>query len=165
MSAEQLVSTLEKLHKLHISLFDLSVKKTDIIKSGDMDKLDQSLKDEQKHIAAINTIEAERQKQAQKFLQIRQGSMQKSPTISECLQFATMEEKELLYNAQEKLIDIIQQLKERNDLNQKLTYQSLQFVNMNLSLMQPQRDQATYSRPTNNTKQHSGQRSMFDSKA
>ncbi|BCB05703.1 flagellar protein FlgN [Bacillus sp. KH172YL63] len=164
MSATNLLTNLEKLYKLHKSLFDLSVNKTDVIKKGEMIELDRVLKEEQKHLAAINTVEAERQREAAQYLQLRGISMNGTPTISQCIEHSTQEEQESLANWQQKLIGMIDDLKVRNELNQKLVYQSLQFVNMNLSIMQPQPEQSTYSRP-NGERKSPGGRSMFDSKA
>ena len=77
MSATNLTTTLEKLYKLHKSLFDLSVNKTDVIKKGDMSELDRVLKDEQKHLAAINTVEAERQRESSHYLQSQGSAFQR----------------------------------------------------------------------------------------
>ena len=164
MSANNLIATLEKLYKLHKSLFDLSVNKTDVIKKGDMTELDRVLKDEQKHLAAINTVEAERQRESSHYLQSRGVPVTEAPTISQCIEHSSYEEREALAQWQQKLVMIIEELRGRNELNQKLVYQSLQFVNMNLSMMQPQPDQSTYSRP-NGEKKSPASRSIFDSKA
>ena len=159
-----LVTTLEKLYKLHKSLYDLSVQKTDVIKKGDMNELDQMLKEEQKHLAAINTIEIERQQQSVLYLQSQGIQSVDAPTISQCIEHSLDDDREELLTWQQKLVSIIDELKNRNELNQKLVYQSLQFVNMNLSMMQPQPDQSTYTRPNGEKNSPSG-RSMFDSKA
>ncbi|MBW3110862.1 flagellar protein FlgN [Bacillus sp. MCCB 382] len=164
MSANNLIATLEKLYKLHKSLFDLSVNKTDVIKKGDMSELDRVLKDEQKHLAAINTVEVERQRESSHYLQSRGVATTEAPTISQCIEHSSPQEKETLAHWQQKLVGIIGELKVRNELNQKLVYQSLQFVNMNLSMTQPQPDQTTYSRPNGEKKIPSSQ-SLFDSKA
>ncbi|PFA67359.1 flagellar protein FlgN [Bacillus sp. AFS015802] len=164
MSATTLITALEKLYKLHKSLFDLSLNKTEVIKKGDMSELDRVLKDEQKHLAAINTVEAERQRESTQYLQSRGVLLNEAPTISQCIEHSSPQEQETLVQWQEKLVDIIGELKAKNELNQKLVYQSLQFVNMNLSMTQPQPDQSTYSRP-NGEKKSPASRSIFDSKA
>ncbi|MGM0855020.1 MAG: flagellar protein FlgN [Bacillota bacterium] len=164
MSATKLMTTLEKLYKLHNSLFGLSVSKTDVIKKGDMSELDRVLRDEQKYLAAIHTVEAERQRESSHYLQSRGVHLSEPPTLSQCIEHSSSGEQEKLAHWQKKLVDIIGELKVQNELNQKLIYQSLQFVNMNLSMMQPQPDQSTYSRPNGEKPSPSG-RSMFDSKA
>ncbi|OXS58512.1 FlgN protein [Bacillus sp. V-88] len=164
MSATSLIATLEKLYKLHKSLFDLSVNKTDVIKKGDMSELDRALKDEQKHLAAIHTVEAERQRESSSYLQSRGVPFIEAPTISQCIEHSSLQEQEMLAYWQQKLVSIIEELKAQNELNQKLVYQSLQFVNMNLSMTQPQPESSTYSRP-NGEKKAPASRSIFDSKA
>ncbi|MGR3765858.1 flagellar protein FlgN [Rossellomorea sp. NS-SX7] len=164
MSASTLIATLEKLYKLNKSLMDLSVKKTDVIKRGDMEGLDNLLKDEQKHIAAINTVENERQRQSASYLKPLGLLTEEQPTLSQCIEYSAQEDKHVLQDWHHKMTELISELKERNELNQKLVYQSLQFVNMNLSIMQPQEQQSTYARP-NSEKKAPPQRSMFDSQA
>ncbi|UTE77314.1 flagellar protein FlgN [Rossellomorea sp. KS-H15a] len=164
MSATNLITTLEKLYKLHKSLFDLSVNKTDVIKKGDMSELDHVLKGEQKHLAAINTVEAERQRESSHYLQVRGVPFNEDPTISQCIEHSPPQEQETLAHWQQKLVGIIGELKGQNELNQKLVYQSLQFVNMNLSMTQPQPESSTYTRP-NGEKKAPASRSIFDSKA
>ncbi|UXH43423.1 flagellar protein FlgN [Rossellomorea vietnamensis] len=164
MSATNLIATLEKLYKLHKSLFGLSVSKTDVIKKGDMSELDRVLMDEQKHLAAINTVEAERQRESSHYLQSRGVPFNEAPTISHCIEHSAPQDQETLAHWQGKLLGIIGELKDQNELNQKLVYQSLQFVNMNLSMTQPQPEQSNYSRP-NGEKKAQTSRSIFDSKA
>jgi flagellar biosynthesis/type III secretory pathway chaperone len=164
MSASALVATLEKLYKLNKSLFDLSIRKTDVIKGGDIEGLDHLLKDEQKHIAAINMVDNERQRVSADYLKTLDLLTEEPPTISQCIEYSPPGDQTVLREWQIKLTDLVSQLKERNELNQKLIYQSLQFVNMNLSAMQPQDQQSTYARP-NGEKKAPVQRSIFDSQA
>ncbi|MHA7138078.1 flagellar protein FlgN [Rossellomorea arthrocnemi] len=164
MSATNLTKTLEKLYKLHKSLFDLSVNKTDVIKKSDMGELDNVLKGEKKHLAAIDMVEADRQRESIHYLQSRGVHLNEPPTISQCIEHSSPEEQEMLGQWQQKLVGILGELKSQNELNQKLVYQSLQFVNMNLSIMQPQSEPLTYSRSNGEKKIPAG-RSMFDSKA
>ncbi|MEL3970957.1 flagellar protein FlgN [Rossellomorea oryzaecorticis] len=164
MSATTLIATLEKLYKLNKSLFDLSVKKTDVIKGGDMEGLDHLLKDEQKHIAAINMVENDRQRESAEYLRTMDLLTEEPPTLSQCIEYSPPGDQAVLRDWQIKLTELVSLLKERNELNQKLVYQSLQFVNMNLSAMQPQDRQSTYSRP-NGEKKAPAQRSIFDSQA
>ncbi|KMY55512.1 hypothetical protein AC623_17495 [Bacillus sp. FJAT-27231] len=156
MSAGKLIDTLAKMDRLHEMLLALCEKKTDIIKRNDMDGLDQLLKDEQKYTAAIQTLEVERQREAEKV------AGKAEATIEDCISAATEADKERLAKLQTSLLERLKQLKELNDLNQKLIYQSLQFVSMSMSMLQPQPQQATYTHPA----KHAGQRpkrSMFDS--
>ncbi|WP_404356196.1 flagellar protein FlgN [Cytobacillus firmus] len=158
MSAEALTATMEKLHKLHKSLYELAVKKTDMIKTGDMDALNQMLKDEQAHIAAIGKMEQERQRVSQDLVPDLP-----SPSLGDCLSMLSEEDKHPLNGLKDQLSMLIQELKERNQLNQQLIYQSLQFVNMSMSLVQPQQNQSlNYVHPQANKIKHP--QGMFNSK-
>ena len=61
MSITTILALLDNLEKLHKSLLGLANDKTAIITKGDMEGLDQLLKDEQSHLAAIVQIEKQRQ--------------------------------------------------------------------------------------------------------
>lgn len=139
MSAEKLISTMEKLLKLHKSLYEIALRKTEIVKIGDMDALNQSLKDEQTHIEAINQLENGRKMIAASFA----PGIDK-PTIDDCLKRINGTEHERLSRLRYELLDMIEQIQQRNNLNQQLIYQSLQFVNLSLSLVLPQQDDFNY---------------------
>lgn len=74
MSIATIVVTLEKLEKMHKSLLELALAKTEYIKQGDMEKLDQLIKNEQAHVAAINTLEQQRQSMVTDYLEQRNCS-------------------------------------------------------------------------------------------
>lgn len=161
MSSELLLASMEKLCKLHKSLYELAVKKTDIIKAGDMDALNQLLKDEQAHIAAIDRMEKERQKAAKAFAQHLD-----QPTVTDCMDRLSTAEQDKAVRITDDLTEIVNNLKEQNQLNQQLVHHSLQFVNVSMSLLRPQPENINYGPPTKN-KQTSEKNSqgMFNSKA
>jgi flagellar biosynthesis/type III secretory pathway chaperone len=145
MSAEALTAAMEKLLKLHKSLYELAVKKTDIIKTGDMDALNQMLKDEQAHIAAISRLDKEREKAAH-FI----APMLESPTVSDCLNLLSQPERLKLAAITEELAGLVYELKEQNFLNQQLVHHSLQFVNISINLLRPQPETMNYGPPARN---------------
>lgn len=158
--SEQLIAVLEKLYKLHESLYKLSLEKTTIIKENDMEILQKILKDEQTHIAAINTLEVERQRLAKEFLHT-----DKDVTITDCIETAPLEIKEKLSSLQTNIINIIEKLKDQNELNQSLIYLSLQYVNMTLDMIQPKPESYTYGRPNTPKAPQKPSFIAFDSKA
>lgn len=158
MSATALITAMENLLKLHKSLNELAMKKTEIIKAGDMPALDQMLKDEQSHVAAIEKMEQLRQAACSKVVQ------QEKPTLEECLPFLEEDIKNNALTLKDSLVKEVEALQERNQLNQQLIYQSLQFVNMSMSLLQPQSVQNfNYTNPKRN--QSKPQKGMFNSRA
>lgn len=160
MSAETLISIMNKLLKLHKSLYEISVKKTDIVKKGDMESLTLILKDEQTHMAAIAKFEQERSAEAKQILPAFEN-----PTLYDIADHAIPAEKDLLLSLKEELIGIINEIKARNELNQQLIHQSLQFINFSKSIVMPQEKEFNYGPPTGKKSQPGQSTGMFNSKA
>jgi flagellar biosynthesis/type III secretory pathway chaperone len=158
MSAAKVITIMEKLCALHEILYQLEQEKEKIVKENNVDGLNKLLAKEQKYIAAIQTMERERKKVVANWLG------QENATISDCIEKAVDKEKEKLFQLREKLIDIVESLKQQNHLNQQLIYQSLQFITFSLNLLHPQPKDTTYSPPNQKMKERHG-RSLFDSKA
>jgi flagellar biosynthesis/type III secretory pathway chaperone len=157
MSAEKLIATMDKLLKLHKSLYEIAQKKTEIVKIGDIEALNQTLKDEQSHIAAISKLESDRQKMAADLVP---GT--EKPTIEDCLSRVDGNTCEILTHLRTELQQVIAQMKQRNELNQQMLLQSLQFVNFSLNVMRPQAANFTYGPNAGKSNQYA---SLFNSKA
>ena len=71
MSIEKIVATLEKLEKMHKSLLELAIAKTEFIKINDMENLDKLIKNEQAHVAAIDKLEQQRQLMVTDYLRAK----------------------------------------------------------------------------------------------
>ncbi|MEK3764713.1 flagellar protein FlgN [Solibacillus sp. FSL K6-4121] len=147
MSIANIVVTLEKLEKMHKSLLELALAKTEYIKQGDMEKLDQLIKNEQAHVAAINTLEQQRQSMVTDYLRAKGIALTDTPSVADVIKAAENSgSKEALVNVRERLVALLNQLKMQNDLNQKMVLNSLQFINVTLDAMRPQRtEQFNYS--------------------
>lgn len=166
MSTEAICSTLTKLERMHKSLLELAIKKTEIITVGDIEALDQMLKDEQAHVAAIDKLEQQRQKQVTDYLEAKGLASTDKATVADVIEAAEQQtEKDTLLAVRNRLLQMINDLKNQNDLNQKLVFQSLQFVNFTLDALQPRPEQINYSgnevRGTNTV----AKKSYFDSQA
>ncbi len=157
MSAQTIITVLEKLIKLHKSLNQLAEKKTTIIKEGNTDALTALLVDEQKHVKAITQIEKERE---QAVLAFMSG---KKATIDEVIEVANSNEADTLRRLKAELLTEVMKLKEQNELNQQLLITSLQFVNLSLDLLRPQ--DRNYNYDKTNQEPPKNMKSMFDSKA
>ena len=148
MSITNIIATLEKLEKMHKSLLELAIAKTDYIKQGDMEKLDQVIKNEQAHIAAIDTLEQQRLAMVTDYLRAKGFAFTDIPTVADVIEAAHDEEAiEGLITIRERLMELLGKLKVQNDLNQKMVFNSLQFVNITLDAMRPQQrtEQFNYS--------------------
>lgn len=149
---------------LHKSLLEIAYKKTEAIKTGDMDSLNQLLKDEQAHVAGISQLEQQRQLEVTDYLRAKGIAPIDNPTVVHVLENTnTEEEKEQLSAARKQLLLTLETLKNQNDLNQKLTLQSLQFVNLTLDMLKPKPDQINYSK--SEVRGPSKDKTYFDSQA
>lgn len=157
MTLQPVIVIMEKLLALHEGLLQLALKKTDIVKSGDAKELQQLTKEENKFVKAIGQLEQERL-----ALTANIGT---GATISALIEKATKLEADKLLPLKNKLTDVIKQLQERNELNEGLLQQSLQFVQVTLNSINPEPTSVTYEGAATGKKPAAPTRSMFDSKA
>ncbi|MGM9929671.1 MAG: flagellar protein FlgN [Bacillus sp. (in: firmicutes)] len=163
MSAAAIIEQLDVLIKLHEHLNTLAVQKTEVIKKGDMERINKLLNEEQKYVKAIQQVENKRQQYVQDFF--KQGrTLQLAPNLLDVIEAAPQPEKETLTKQRSQLLQIVEELKNHNSLNQQLIYHSLQYVNVSLDLLRPQQTNLNYSK-TNTGNQRQASRGMFDSKA
>ena len=165
MSTTTILATLGSLEKLHKSLLKLAYDKTALIKNGDMEALDQLIKDEQAHLAAISQMDVKRQVDVAEYLTNQGRSVPQNPTVADIIQAAPEAEKNTLEEARDRLLHAIHDLKWQNDLNQKLTYQSLQFVNLSLDMVRPRPESVNYSKTEIKGQAQSKEQTTFDSQA
>ncbi|MYL33969.1 flagellar protein FlgN [Pontibacillus yanchengensis] len=165
MSIQSIVAIMDKLCSLHESLYTLSKEKTDMLKEGDTQSLQTLLIKERKHIQAISQLDREREKQVTNWFQSK-GIPANEPTITTMLEnIQSQEEKQQLEDVFERLLDVLAGLKQQEQLNQELTQQSLQFVELSLDMLQPSMKNMNYGKPNTNQADQGQKRSVFDSKA
>jgi flagellar biosynthesis/type III secretory pathway chaperone len=160
MSAKQLIELLEKHVKLHKGLLELAKKKTEVLKKGDMEDLAGIMKEEQKYMTAINQIERERIQVVEAMV-----SGEEERTLTACISRTEGTERTILEKLRDELSAVILELKNINLLNQQLTKQSLQFVNMTLDMVMPEPQNMNYAAPNKVPNPYETGRSLFDSKA
>lgn len=163
ISIEQMTSVITELVKQHQELTTLSVKKTEAIKSSDMEGLSTLLMKERKQIASIVQLEEKRQKLVENLfhqLQIKQPEK----TVTKLLEHLTdTEEKERLEEAVTRLVEVIVPLRQAEQLNEQLIQQSLEFVQLSLDMLQPSVKNIQYNHQ--HAEEQRPNRSVFDSKA
>lgn len=146
---DKIIQNLTNLVRMHKSLLDLATKKTDIIVESNMEELDALIKKEQAHVAAIEQLERQRQQLVTDYLAAKGSAPSLTPTVAELIEAADAPNKAKIQTIREELLTIIDALRVKNELNQKMVYQSLQMVNMTLELMRPrpaaQADTMNYS--------------------
>jgi len=115
LNSGKLNEILTKQIALHKSLLALTDQKTAIIISQDIKELIHVLKDEQTHVAAIEALEKQRMLLMGNIEQIDQAIA--------------------LQPLQSQLIELIESIQKKNELNQQLLTQSLQLINLELDLL------------------------------
>lgn len=159
MSAGNLIGTLEKLLQLHQNLHNVALQKTEILKSENVNELNELLKKEQMYIKAIKQVEEERIVHTVQFLETDEEL-----TLTACIRKAVGEEKEKLQVIAKEFSGTMDMLKSTNQLNKELNKQALQLTAITLDMIMPQEKDFNYNKPAENTKEMK-RRSFFDSQA
>lgn len=162
MSADQLVTVMERLLDLHKSLLEKAYEKTTVIEKGDIDALNTLIKEEQKLLTTINKFEQVRQQVVRNFLTPFHVE-EEDFTISTCLTYIHDSKKDKLAGLREELLEVAQNLQSQNELNSQLVKQSLQFVQMSLDMFYPKTPEFNYGPPKQSGPSTSN--SLFNRKA
>ncbi|MED3979277.1 flagellar protein FlgN [Priestia megaterium] len=152
---QEIQTILEKQVTLHKSLSVIVEEKTNFIIKQDVKALTASLQKEQSHIAAITALETKR-------IEAMEKSGRAARSIEEIA--GSFSGYSILIPFQKQLIDIIQNIKYANDLNNQLLTQSLQLIHTELDLLVPSKreDSFNYTKTNNRSLQFN---SIFNSKA
>lgn len=164
MSMQEIIASLQQLLELHQSLLAISENKTEVLKKGDTDALKQLLKKEQKHVQALNKIEKTRLQQVSSWTTANQLDIEETnvTALLECVK--DKKEKDDLERVATQLTELLVALKQQEQLNQQLTKQSLQFVQLSMDMIAPTIQSINYGNQKQSTDK-SSKRSVFDSKA
>jgi FlgN protein len=159
---QQLINNLQDQLEETRLLLTLAHEKTEIVKQGDMTLLEEKMKQEQRHTLIMQKLEKERMEIVYRMMSGRQ-LMSGLPTLADCLDILDVDEKQELVVLRDTLIGKITELKQVNELNQSLISQSLQFVNVTLSMVQPMEREPAYRK--DHTKKEVKGHSLFNAKA
>ncbi|MFP7492375.1 flagellar protein FlgN [Terribacillus saccharophilus] len=162
MALQALFQTIEKLHKLHRSLLEISRLKTDHLKANEMDSLQKQLLAEKKHVQAVVQLENLRITQTESWAV--SAGFPVPGTVTELLELIT--DDELAGQLEQELIGLteaVTELKKQEALNQQLLEQSMQFVQISLDMLAPSIQSLNYGTP-NQDQQRPQNRALFDSK-
>lgn len=163
MTFEKVVQSLTKLVDIHQQLISLSEEKTEFIKAGKVEELQNKLLQERKLVLQLEQAEAERQKVISSWFEER-GLTEEEKTITSMLAAIDDEEQQAeLAAVTTELTEAVTTLKRSEHLNRELLEQSMQFVQMSLHLLNPSLEQMNYGE--NKQNQPNRDQSMFDSKA
>lgn len=165
---DSLIQVMYNLERLHRSLLKVAFDKMHAIKENDIHQLNELLKEEQSHLAAIVQLDRSREDIVRQLLQQKEPvTRPEEMTISKLLEQLDGSEREQLIEARDQLLQTIVELKNQNELNQKLTFQSLQFVNLSLDMVRPQQGNSmNYSKnEVAGIRDQASTKGAFDSKA
>lgn len=150
--------------KLYEEMYNLTVKKTDVIINGKISDLDNITHLENSLILKLGQIEARREKVVVNIQE--QLGVKKDSTISEILSHIddADEIKQELDNIAKKLLNVLNSIKEKNDLNGLLIRDNLEYIELNINLLTNATDRGIYNNKTQ--KELTSQNiSLFDTKA
>ena len=154
MSNSTIISILEKMLTLHAYLYELTVRKEEIVKANKVEELQQITREEKQYTRAIVQLEKQR------------AEASNGKTVSTLIETCSPIEKKELLNLKDRLAETIAKIQKQNEINKLLLEQSLQFVTMTINTLNPQPNAVNYEKPVNTKKSVSTPaHSLFDSKA
>ncbi|UOF91417.1 flagellar protein FlgN [Fodinisporobacter ferrooxydans] len=159
-----LLDTVEKLYDAHVELLQLADRKKDVLIQGDIKELDRIVQEEMGYFKLLSSLEQKRLQEL-KFIAMQERIPEQDLTLSR-LQILTRneDEKKRMNHLNNEFPKIYQELKEKNDLNARLLYQSLQFVHHTMQLLYPDPQDVTYQ-PADAGSYGKQQTSLYDFKA
>lgn len=164
------IKTLEELNQIHNQLSKVSLEKREALIKGDIDQLSELVKQESQLVRKIGKLEEERSFQLQQYGS-KQGIKTDNLNFQDLLQtIPNKEEREKIESLTGELQHILGQLREQNDLNMRLTEDSLAYINQSIEVMTHfEHENGNYQAPQNKNKSGKGQSSdgqrFFDAKA
>lgn len=166
MSVQGLLETMVKLIQVHVSLLELANQKTNILVLNQVDKLNQIVNKETSIMKQITALDLQRIENISNLLIEKGYKPNPNITVGDLIKIVVRaEDKKLLSDAQKQLLNTIEQLREKNQLNQKLIEHSLAFIEYSMDLvLGPSDDGIIYQNPSHQ-QQGIKRNGMFDSRA
>lgn len=162
MAFESVVRSLRKLVDLHQQLINISEQKTDLIKEGKVEKLQEKILQERKLVLQLEQYEKERQALVESWFISKDLTTEDMTISSILLNLDNEKQQNKLASVATELTEAITHLKRSEQLNRELLEQSMQFVQMSLHLLSPTLEQMNYGKKDAELDRG---RSVFDSKA
>jgi flagellar biosynthesis/type III secretory pathway chaperone len=163
MATETIKEVLTTMIETHETLAAIAEEKLEVIKKGDMDALQSIINREEVSVRIIQQLEGQREKAVKAWAAaFADGSGEYR--LSDVIKSVPEAEAEELSAIQNRLAGAVIALRDANDLNQQLLHQSMQWVQLNLNLMQPQTPSVNYGHPKKSQKKTAFQ-SRIDSRA
>ncbi|MCM3134940.1 flagellar protein FlgN [Paenibacillus polysaccharolyticus] len=163
---DRLIAVLEQMEQSHCEMLALSQVKREVIVKNDVDQLIAIMNKESKFMKQQEPLETERLHAVHELLQERGIKSMLNLNITEISKLIfDPADKQRLFEVQKKLAGTLQELKDINQLNQKLIEQSLMFIDLSMDMFasRPEQD-ATYQHPADK-QGNPGRIGLFDTRA
>jgi flagellar biosynthesis/type III secretory pathway chaperone len=166
VTIKPLLETLNKLTEIHHELLVLAKEKTPVLVHNKIDKLNAIMHKENKLIKHVEELDQLRVQTTGEYLISRGYNPDPRISVNDLIKIIfKAEDKKALGEVQKGLFSIIMELRKVNEVNQKLTEQSLAFINysMDLFVRTPEQD-AFYQNPHQPTNS-AVRNGLFDTRA
>lgn len=165
---QNLIETMTKLIVEHEKLLASTSDKTVVIKASNMDELPKLLMLERKQIQSITKIENKREELVDKYFYEQQLPSQNKTVGILLNSMNDLSIKRTLEEQANRLMEVIIEIKQVEELNHALIEQSMVFVELSLDMLQPSIKNMNYHEINARTGAKgnvASRTSMFDSKA
>lgn len=160
---QPLLKAMSDLITVHESLLSMAVQKSEKLKQNELEAFNDLIKMEQKHIQALEQLEKVRLKAAKDLAVFL--NLQEDASVTDIIARLPLEkDQQRLEEKATALLEAVLHIKQQEDLNRQLLKQSLQFVQLQLDLMEPSVESMTYG-TKKIAEDPKAKRSVFDSKA
>lgn len=153
MTVNKVITVLEQLTEAHLQLNEIAKDKREAIMTNDLDVLTKTMKSESKWIQRITELNQERIAVSVQLLQENGVKSQGDVTLRQLFGVVYSPEQRARLSDQElQLKEQLNDLRKRNELNQQLLQQSIDFVKFSIDLIVPQVDDSyIYRNPASNS--------------
>lgn len=166
---EDLISILEQENSLYEDLLKLSMSKTPVLISGDLEALSRITEDEQEIVNKVNALDKKREEGMKDIANVL-GKDVKTLKLTDLIEILRSRpaEQNRLAAIYDKLSDTIGQMKRTNEQNKELIESSLEMVQFDMNVLQAYKaapETANYSRNALNSGAYMGNtKGGFDAK-
>jgi flagellar biosynthesis/type III secretory pathway chaperone len=160
------LETLEKLIEIHQVLITLAKEKTHVLVKNQVDHLNSIMHKENKVIKQVEELDQLRVKDTAEYLLSRGYSPDPRVTISDLIKIIfNADQKKALSDVQQRLFSDMMELRKLNEVNQKLTEQSIAFITYSLDLFTQSPEQDAFYQNPHQQNNISARNGMFDTRA
>ncbi|MBS4538149.1 flagellar protein FlgN [Clostridium sp. D2Q-11] len=161
---ENLVEILNKVLSEEIivykELLEVIEKKTDILVKGDIKELDKITSEEHNIINKLGKFENLREKVI--FNIGHRRGIKETLDVTSLLEIVNEDEREEISRLKDDIVEVLSNIKDRNDLNSSLIKDSLDYISLNLNLLTQNDTELTYG---SDKKKSQSPKSLFNKKA